>query len=103
MISSLECLIRLLDEQDRRAVDAEAYGNGEADDLFHEREVVERELLLSPIQTDGDAVSKLRYLARILGDGERSDGLDIGALAQLSIWMEQRFKVTQPGSRVAAA
>ncbi len=103
MISTLECLIRLLDEQDRRAVDAEAYGTGGGDDLFHERDVIERELLLAPIQTDHDAVAKLRYLARICGEGERSDGLDVDALAGLANWIENRFEETQPRSRVAAA
>lgn len=103
MLSSLDGLIRLLDEQDRLAASLEAAGIEPSDELFDGRDTVEREILQAKIQCDGDAAAKLRYLAHTMGDGERRDGLDIAALQGLSAWMDTRFEVGKTTSNAIAA
>lgn len=89
MISGFERLVRLVDEYEQLIEDAD--DQAVADARFEERDVFERQLLLTPVQSVDDVVAKLKFLARSMGDGERVDGADIAGLRDLAAWMEARF------------
>ena len=103
MISTLERLIRLVDEYDLIGCETRVDDPLDTNVGLDERDVLECQLLSSPVSSDADAVAKLRYLTRIMGDGERSDGLDIEALGDMADWMERRFASMDNAHRVVAA
>jgi hypothetical protein len=84
MISGLERLVRLVEEYEQSFEDVD-------DDAFEKQDLLERQLLLHPVQSVGDVVAKLNYLARVMGDGERSDGADVIALKDAAQWMDSRY------------
>lgn len=91
MISGLEHLVRLMGEYEQVIEDVDIHHEAAAEDRFEQREMIERQLLLAPVETIGDAVAKLNYLARIAEDGERSDGADVICIRDLAAWMNGRF------------
>lgn len=97
MISGLEHLIRLVGEYEQIIENADPHDETEAEDRFEQRDLIERKLLLTPVESIGDAVAKLNYLARIAEDGERSDGADVECIRDLAAWMDARFGMNSEG------
>ncbi|WP_428150608.1 hypothetical protein [Brevundimonas sp.] len=72
---------------------------GAADDRFDQLDLIERQLLLAPVHSTTDVAAKLNFLARIAGDGERSDGADVICIRDLASWMDARFGVNAVADR----